>query len=693
MRSAPLLSRLCLLVAACSAGTGYGSQAVTQVILPARPIVVETHVDARFSAETVMPALREVLGREKTFAILNLEERGLSEDDRAVLIVPVFTSLRVSRTLKAGSILEVVAHVAGGLWVIDPWTNTVLYSATRLVMYPVAVAASARDREDTLIRTAFLDAIWRWTETCVQQLQRDANPFVVDGLTGAVPSAAKSTSGIWLRGRVHGIREGVVIGSDQRELARVETVFEKFSVISEVADPKRRIPEGRRYRALVVSSPINRPEPRISIALLSDDPVGAPESADALGPAAMLDIVQMYAAKEGGLRVLPSLSGGVDSSEALRELSEAVSRHAKLASTDSGLTVHRQTLLQRATESPDLYGEVTTLREFHGVRTMPDGRSEHLFSVTLLGTLGIPQAPELSWALARTVEVTEEIAVVEMSGIREITPADLWFTVRRNASISLGKKMQEAALRILQTNGGGYSEGKVGPNGVPTWPNPKPSSATLLTWLRPAGEVSGPDSGGRLGVLMERLSPSLGFLNPRSLAGEKVRPGDVLRYRSGEQSLPAIPLVLSGPASGGGLGMPGLVVSRIAAGALVETLPIRILVPSSGELPPNTIGLEVILEIPRIEQTASTSTITGECRLRLWPSLGQRQGEPSLKAGVAYTEESTFDTTKPHLTPRDTGGELNEWTSQALKKAISRGKEKGLIDAMDGSVQARKGDT
>ena len=191
MRSTPLLRRVCLLVAACSAGTGYGSQVVTQVILPARPVIVEATVDVHFDRELVLPGLREALGRENTFAILSLEKKGLSADDRAILVVPVLTSLRVSRTLKAGSVLEVVAHVAGGLWVIDPWTNAVLYSATKLVMSPVQVAASAHDREDVLIRAAFSDATKQWIETCVQRLQRDASPFVVDGPTGAIPAAAE----------------------------------------------------------------------------------------------------------------------------------------------------------------------------------------------------------------------------------------------------------------------------------------------------------------------------------------------------------------------------------------------------------------------------------------------------------------------------------------------------------------------
>lgn len=682
-----LLRRLCVLVAAFWAGTVYGSPAVTQVILPARPVVVETTVDARFNADVVLPALREALGRQKTFVILNLEEKGLSEEDRAVLVVPVLTSLRVSRTLKAGSVLEVVAHVAGGLWVIDPWTNAVLYSATRLVMSPVELASTAYDREDGLIRTAFLDATRRWSETCVQQLQRDATPFVVDGLTGPIPSTARSTSGIWLRGRAHGIREGMVIGSDQRELARVETVFEKFSVISDVVDAKQRIPEGRRYRALVVSSPVERPEPRISLSLLGPEtPSSGLDTPRVLGSAAILDIVQMYAAKEGGLRVLPVSGGGLGGSEVFRTLSDAVSRYAKLVDTSSGLTVHRQTMLQHATENPDLFGEVAMLGAFHGVRKMLDGRSEHLFRVSLLGTLGVPEPSSLEgdWALAKTVEVTEEIAVAEMGGVREISPADLWFTVWRNASIALGRKMQEAALRILQTNGSGFSDGTVGADGSATWPAPPPGATAPLVWLRPAGEVSGPEKGSRLGVLLERVSPSQGFLNLRNLSSEKVRSGDVLRYRSGALDVPTVPLLFGGTAADSGLGMSPLIASRIAAGVLAEAIPFRVSISPAADFVPTGQGLEIVVDAPQVEETASTTSITGDCRLRLWPSLALRQGEPSLKAGVAYTENRTYDTKRPALMPRDRETNLVEWAYAAIREAISRATEKGLVRTMAG---------
>jgi hypothetical protein len=400
----------------------------------------------------------------------------------------------------------------------------------------------------------------------------------------------------------------------------------------------------------------------------------------------------MYAAKEGGLRVLPASNGGLAGSEEFRTLSDAVSRYAKLVGTSSGLTVHRQTMLQHATENPDLLGEVAVLGAFHGVRKMPDGRSEHLFRVSLLGTLGVPQPSSLEgeWALAKTVEVTEEVAVAEMGGVREISPADLWFTAWRNASISLGRKMQEAAIRILQTNGSGFSDGRVGADGSATWPVPPPGAMAPLAWLRPAGEVLGPEKGSRLGVLLEKVAPSQGFLNLRNLSTEKVRSGDVLRYRSGALDPPTVPLLLSGTAAVSGLGMSPLVASRIAAGVLAEALSIRVPISTAADLAPSGQGFEIVVDAPRVEESASATSITGDCRLRLWPSLAVRQGEPSFKAGVAYTEERKYDVKRAPLTPRDRETDFKEWARAAIKTAISRATEKGLVRTMAGDSASMK---
>ncbi len=691
MNPGPFIGRCCFLVAVFWAGTGQGSQGriEVKVILPSRPVVVETNIETRFDPEVVLPALRDVLGREKRFSIVDIREKGLAEDDTAVVLVPVLTSIRVARTKKAGTILEATVYVAGGLWVIDPWTNSVLYSATRLVMSSVEVGVAAIDRQDVLIRQAFLDATRQWVEACVLQLQRDAVPFVVDGLTGVVPSTAKSTPGIWLRGRTHGLKEGMVIGSENGNLARIEILSEKFSVIRDVLDADRRIPEGSRYRALVVSNPVERPEPRMELSWLGPQPATGKHGAQsaALNSSAILDIVQMYASKEGGLRVLPALGGGLAGSKEFQSLSEEISRHARVVRESSGLmTVHRQTMVQRATENPDIVSEVGVLGTFHGARKMPDGQVEQLFRVSLIGTVGFPRSSfrEDGWVLAKTVEFTEEIAVAQMEGVVQTSVEDFWFTAWRNAAIGLGKKIHDEATRVLKTNGGGYAEGRVGSDSSVAWPAPRPGPLAPLSWLRPSGEVlgSGSDGSERLGTLYERVTLSRGFLNLRNLSGERVREGDLLRYRGGALDVPALPLLLSGTAVPKGSGMEPIAFSRMVSGALAEAISVRIYFPAGGVEAPGSQGLELFIDSPTIDETTATAKLTGDCRIRVWPSLASRQGEPRLKAGVAYVEERTYDTKKPPLVPRDRVMEIKNWVDAAIKKAAARAFEKGLVSTL-----------
>lgn len=136
-----------------------------------------------------------------------------------------------------------------------------------------------------------------------------------------------------------------------------------------------------------------------------------------------------------------------------------------------------------------------------------------------------------------------------------------------------------------------------------------------------------------------------------------------------------------------------LIASRVAAGLLVEALSIRVLIPALVERVPSDLGFELAIEAPRLDDAAATSTITGECRLRLWPSLALRQGEPLLKAGIAYTEERTYDTKRLPLSPRDRELELNDWAHAAIKKLTSKALEKGLTHIMaEETALAKRGE-
>ncbi|HQP89283.1 MAG TPA: hypothetical protein PLL76_23770, partial [Thermoanaerobaculia bacterium] len=110
------------------------------MILAPRAAITAQVPDSRFDASAVVAALRRELGVTAGFTVISLgPDRLLSLDDRAVLLIPVITSVRTSREVKADSIVAVVAHISGGLWVLDPWTNAALYATTRLVSAPIRV--------------------------------------------------------------------------------------------------------------------------------------------------------------------------------------------------------------------------------------------------------------------------------------------------------------------------------------------------------------------------------------------------------------------------------------------------------------------------------------------------------------------------------------------------------------------------
>lgn len=681
-----------LLLSALSMSASVPGTAATEVILAPRAAITDQVPDARFDASAVVGELRRELGPGSGFTLISLgPDRLLSLDDRAVLIVPVITSARTSREVKADSIVEVVAHVSGGLWVLDPWTNAALYTTTRLVSAPIQVTKEDRSQENELIRGAFSRALARWTADCLAQLRENVSPFVVDGLSGTVPRGAEKTGGVWLRGTAHGVRPGMVARSEDGSLARVEAAAEKFSSLRDLSDGNARIPAGKRFRAIAVRNPGDRPEPIVVLQWLgkpleSNEVVGG---AMALSSASVVDIVQNYAARGGGLRVVPASAGGLAGSGEFRELSDLVSRHAKLATGATGMTIHRESAIRLAEDEPDIVSEVGVVGAYHGTRELPDSTIEHLFRVSLLGSVGTP-LPDGGWVLANTVEVTEERAVVEMAGVREVDPRDVWFTTIRNASVQLAERLRAAALKIgVEGSSARVRLGRIGPKGEPVWTDGPPGRHAPLTWLRPVGEVAGTDGQASLGVLHERVEPSKGFLNLMSLPGERFRPGDVLSYSSTAVSLaPRVQLAVrysgQGPVS-----VPDTdVFSREVAGYLSRTgvvLP-RVGVPSGAavEVP----LFEVIVGVPTITETASVTNIAGEWRGRLWPPGLPGQGEPLVKAGLAYSEERKYEVGRPLLVPRDRGGELAAFSGNALERLVSMVVSKGLARAVGAESSA-----
>lgn len=670
------------LAAAIGAIGGFGAAAppATEVVLAPTPVVSDAAPDARLDATALVATLREGVAATPGFRLVTLgPDRLLSPDDRVVAVVPVVTTARISRERRADAVVEVTAYVGGGLQVLDPWTDTVLHATSRLVSAPVRVAVGEPGREDEGVREAFRRALARWTEESLDQLRRNVSPFVVSGLTGTVPSPARKTRGLWLRGRAHGVHAGMVARSDDGRLVRVESASERFSTVRDVADPAAPVPAGMRLRAIAVADPARRPEPVLRLEWLGGEDEGLPAGSGLSGET-LVDVVQNYVARDGGLRVTAP-AGGLGRSAAFRELSELVSRHAKLLSGASGMTLHRETALRIAEEEPDLVAGVGVVDTYHGTRTLADGRVQHLYRATLVASVEVP-LPEGGRAVARAFTTTEEQAAVEMTNVRELRPEDLWFTTLRNACVRLAGSLRSAALGAAGNRAGRTLAGRVGPGGEVSWPEGAPGPHAPLAWLRPAGTVTDERGAPLPEPLLERVEPSRGFLNLASLAGETTEPGDVLEFRpaSAEQPRSADLVVrLPEPPPARALGRD--VVARLAADRLVATRLVapRFVGPEGAA--PGRLALELVVGAPTVGESLAATRLAGEWRLRLWPDGLPSEGEPSLKAGIAYVEERRYEAGRPLLSPPDRGSELAAFRDGALDRLVSSFVEKGFARA------------
>ncbi|HQN10396.1 MAG TPA: hypothetical protein PK569_22760, partial [Thermoanaerobaculia bacterium] len=171
--------------------------------------------------------------------------------------------------------------------------------------------------------------------------------------------------------------------------------------------------------------------------------------------------------------------------------------------------------------------------------------------------------------------------------------------------------------------------------------------------------------------------------------GERFRPGDVLSYSSSAVSTaPRVQLAVRFTGQGQGPVPETEVFSREVAGYLSRTGVVspRVGMPTgaAAEVP----LFEVVVGAPTIEETASVTKIAGEWRGRLWPPGSPGQGEPLVKAGLAYSEERKYEVGRPLLAPRDRGGELAAFSGNALERLISMVVSKGLARAVGAESSA-----
>lgn len=678
-RFSPLLGVI-LLLAAPARGEG----PAVRFVLPSRVLVGDPAADPRFDPQALGTRFRERFSAAFPGAVVELgAERMLSADERVLMAMPAVTSVRTAHQVKAGSIHDFTAIVAGAAWVVDPWTNAVLQAGTRMAEGTVRLGESQLGSLDAELRRAFAEAGARWLDACLDQLRAGLQPFVVEAATVEMPKGGrKRGGGVWPRGTVHGVREGLVLAAGGGRYARVTAAFRRFSLLGDVADPARLLPPGESYSVVVVDRPAERPEPAVAVTWVGRAPAM---------PAALLSFLRSYLGKGGGFRVLPPAPGASSSDPTLAALSEEVSRFASLVAS-GGITLHRESLLEIARERPDVRVEVGCLETYRGTRETGGGRKERLYRATFAATVSARQGEgeSAAYPLGRLVVHPEELALVEMAGVREVSPEDAWFTVCRNGMARLGARLREEVSRLLAASGTRREARVV--RGRVDWGGPAPGRHTPLTWLRPAGEVRAAGGKESLGTLLVEVPPAAGYLTPASLAAESLADGDVVAFRGEGASRPTAAVTLAVDAAS----LPGWVpepawLLRLAADALGQAGAAS-LVPVDASVP-FPAGLERSLRVGvsalGMTPAGRGAAFTGQWRGRVLAS-GAGEGEPLSRFGVQLDSSGGPPPGREPLAPPDGTGWGLRYVTDALRALGEKGLEKGLRESLaDGPAAAR----
>ena len=194
---------------------------------------------------------------------------------------------------------------------------------------------------------------------------------------------------------------------------------------------------------------------------------------------AFLGLFNDYISKSGGLKLLPPDLGSAAVRAELQKLKEQVARYSELASNGI-MTLHAETLAQVAREAPEYRVEVGAVERYHGQRAGANNSIEHYYRVTLAAAVYRRYGSEESaqYPLQQVIQHSEELAQVTREGVREIDPADAWFTVTRNAVIRLSEKIDKELTTQVPGSESAWRQGVVQANHSIVWDGgPTPSGS------------------------------------------------------------------------------------------------------------------------------------------------------------------------------------------------------------------------
>jgi hypothetical protein len=611
---------------------------------------------------------------------LNDPEQRISPDDRVLLVIPTITAARLSEDVTAGSIHDFDAVVVGDVSILDPWTNSNLYSGTLLADASFRIGDSAMATRDSHARDAFAAASHLWLQRCIEKLHAQARPFVLDAKTLALPSKLNH-GGIWPYGSERGVTQGAILRGAQGHLAKVMAVFPQYSLIADVVDATRKIPASELYSLTLVTDATNRKEPTVELQWIGREPF-ASESfpVQTLSSAALIRLFNNYLSQQGGLRILPYTPDHF-AMDQVEQFNQQVERIAK-AKVVSLTTQLRNSFVQTAAQAPDRMVELGILACYHGARALPGGGTENLYRLTLAATMRERAATTEHplYPFFAVLERKEELSRVEKPGVRQLDPNSIYLTLYRNAIVRLAEQVRRQSA-LLQPADQSLQQASVSNAGV-DWKGAPPEASTVVSWMRPEGELHD-ESGKNLGRLYRSMTPARGLLTVAQLGQQKLEQGDLVQYHSGPHvQAPILALSVEMPKDAPEWWPASPWILRLAAQQLGEAAHAQFL-PQEGSDAPET-GLAATLNLTAMaEHTDATSaSFTAQLRMRLQRQPADPGDPPLLKFGIQSDFPVTWPGNRQPLQPLDLSDWGHDFLTSALQALRATGTRKGVEQAI-----------
>lgn len=611
------------------------------------------------SVETTFPGLHRPLS----------ETNLLNPDQQTVLLVPQLTVVRRSKSSIAGTLDRYEAVLVGDITLMDPWSMTRLFSATRMVVRAKELSRDgySSDQISRAIQEAFEDAGRAWIRECLSEVKAHAHPFSLRA--EVLPSQSgvrlKGGGGFWPYGSHEGLNRLTLLAGPNRKRLKVREVFPHFSVVADALDPSRSLDSSEAYEAALVRDEAitDRSEPRVAIQWIGPLPATpSPTMGIPLSAQGWAGLLANYLGKDGRFRILPipifEEGLAADSWDALKDRLRSFSNRTKEEFTQDATAV-------KAQEDPDVRVEIGLADIYYGTMPGEMGSTDHYFNVTWAlrwferdGEGG--EGEGSGRLLFKGVEFhREQSALRTKTGLRELDLDSAWFNLCRNGIIRIAKLVADR-IRPAQVS----RRGVVNATHKVTWQGQAPDPNSRLSLRRAMGVIRNKEG--------KDLGTYFGKEEPITLAKvDRCDPGDEIRVLSGSKG-PLVTLLPLDLPEGPGLLRQEWIQSRLAD-LLLKALPMELdfhdTLPTGPGESDQTRYLRLRVDTLRVEPQPNAMNLGGTWRLRLYKGTYDSQGEPVFKLGLRREGPVPFGQASM---PRDTGSAVLGYQNSALDELIKR---------------------